>query len=360
MQGSVEQNIRQIAALKGIKDKDVRNAELFGLVLGFCLNGLDDYSSKENALFGDIMVRLMRTMDSSKKVEIAGQIASSDSVPVKMVRYLALEAIEIAETVLMHSPILSDNDLLVVIRFRGHEHMVAISSRENLSAEVSAELVKCGDKTVFLALINNSDATIFNKSFQQLGENVKNDETMFVSLLKRSDIPDLILRQIVRDAGPPIRPFLMSGGLQYLASFLDGELKREEKTDQVDIGELRAMMSKLLRGKPEKKLDEDDFIKVIKENSLIKTVCIFSHMTNIPLGNAMELFTNRNAEPVVLACRAIDLQRDTVAALLKVGPWQVTLTKESRNDFLKIFDKLKQATAKNVFNLRLQLYSAET
>lgn len=355
-----EKNIQQIEALKNIDDKGERDSLLFDLVMKLCMDEQNNYSEEDHKVFGDILARLMKNLDASKKIQIADQAAVSDVVPVKVVRYLALEPIEIARAVLMQSPVLTDNDLLVVIRIRGYGHMIAISTRENLSAKISAELLKRGDETVWVPLVKNEGATISNKSFRQLSRYAKNSEVMLFALLARSDIPSFIMRQIVTEAGESIRPFLMSEGLQSLAAILDDEITRLESENQVFVSleELEEAMQKLLDGhsgnQSEKIFRESDFLSVVEANDFTKIVCVFSRMTRIPLEHALDLLTHRDAEPVVLACRAIGLKRETVSALLKVGSWQYALAPESRRKYLAIFDKLKRGLAQDVLKMRLK------
>ncbi|MEP2942629.1 MAG: DUF2336 domain-containing protein [Hyphomicrobiales bacterium] len=348
-------------ALKKIEDKGERDSLLFDLVMKFCLDEHQNYSDNDGELLGDILARLLQSLDTSKKIEIADQIAVCDVVPVKVVRYLALEPIEIAEAVLTHSPVLTDNDLLVVIRIRGFGHMIAISSRENLSAKVSSELVKYGDETVWVSLVENTGAKISPKTFHQLSGYVKNSEVVLVTLLSRSDIPEYILRKIVIDAGEAARPFLMSGGLMHLAAILDDKIERQTRKKQMhpSLDDLRAITQKLRQGKPNKKLSERDFLSIIEEGDFNKIVCVFSHITGIPLKNALELFSKHQFEPAILAFRARGIQRDTLEAFLNAQPWKLILAPENRRHFLTVYDKLKPATARGVFNMRLKLYAAQ-
>ena len=239
--------------------------------------------------------------------------------------------------------------------------MIAISTRENLSAKVSAELVKCGDEKVWVSLVENTDASISPKTFQQLSGYVKNSEDVLVTLLSRSDIPEYILRKIVIDAGEAIRPFLMSGGLTYLAAILDEKMEQETRKKQTlpSLDELRAISMKLRQGKPNKKLSEGDFLSIIGEGDFNKIVCVFSHITGMPLENALQLFANRQFEPVILAFRARGIKRDTLEAFLNAEPWKLALTKDSRRHFLAVYDKLKPITARGIFNMRLKLYAAQ-
>ena len=357
-----EHYIQQIETLKEITNKSERDSLLFDLVMNFCMEEHHIYNNEDRALFENILARLMSNLDISKKIAIAEQIATSHEAPIKVVLYLALEPIEVAESILIHSPILSDDDLLVVIRIRGNKHMIAIATRENLSAKVSAALVKVGDETVWVPLIENNNATISTKSFRQLSEHASDSEVVFVTLLSRPDIPDYILRKIILDGGEEIRPFLMSGGLMHLAAILDEELARHNKTKIQDTNwaELRAIQNKLLKRKSADEFHECDFQSVIAGNDFKKIVCGFSLITGAPLEQAHELLSSRNFKPVILAIRATGMMRDTLEALLDAEPWKTTIAPESRRHFLHGYDKLKLSTARAVFEMRLKLFAAES
>jgi uncharacterized protein (DUF2336 family) len=72
---------------------------------------------------------------------------------------LAYDRIEVAEPMLEHSPALTDDDLIAILRDHPGGHRVAIARRHSLSRRVRAALERCGDKDV-LAALAESDAAL--------------------------------------------------------------------------------------------------------------------------------------------------------------------------------------------------------
>ncbi len=122
----------------------------------FCTRRLDDAARAviENAF------RVLR-FDGEPLVRrvLSDCLKRAAGLPRDIVLALAYDRIEVAEPMLEHSPALTDDDLIAILRDHPGGHRVAIARRQNLSRRVRAALERCGEAAV-LAALAESDAAL--------------------------------------------------------------------------------------------------------------------------------------------------------------------------------------------------------
>jgi uncharacterized protein (DUF2336 family) len=102
---------------------------------------------------------------------------------------LANDEIEIAQPVLHHSPVLSDQDLIEVIETKTTDHREAIAKRSNVPAAVTTALVAAKEPKVVEALLANLGAVIPRAVFNDLVVLSEAVESVRRPLVARKDMP---------------------------------------------------------------------------------------------------------------------------------------------------------------------------
>ena len=77
------------------------------------------------------------------------------NAPKATIGLLARDHISVAAPILAQSPRLSDQDLVAIAAEAGQQHLLAISGRKSLGAEVTDVLVKRGDRAVLRSTARN-------------------------------------------------------------------------------------------------------------------------------------------------------------------------------------------------------------
>lgn len=355
----VEMRSQYIREIREISAQEGNERVLFDSILRFCLDFQDEYSETERDLFGDIMVKIMARLDMEKRVEIAELLATIDRAPLKILRYLALQPIAIARPVLTKSQVLTDHDLIIVIRIRQYEHMGAIASRAIVTIPVTAELIKCGNDTVLAILLDNEGAQISPRSFQRLLKAAGVAPDIQRALLKRGDLPNVIGREIVRLAGEPIRNFLLANDRADLLIYLDVSVDTapgaEPEERGLKVSELSLLYRTLSDRHERQPLGEADFVQAVMRHDASSVICLIAILAPIPLAVAMDWVTGRDFNPAIIACKAMGFQRDTVEKLLKSGIHPSSVVPLTKKKFLATYDHLNRKMAKNVLKIRAQL-----
>lgn len=353
----VETRSQYIRDINGILEQKGKEHVLFDSILRFWLDFQDQYSERERDLFGDIMVRIMTRLDADKRTEISTRLATIDRAPVKVLRYLALQPIAVARPILVQSQVLTEHDLIIVIRIRDYDHMSAIASRAIVTIPVTAELIKCGNDTVIAILLDNEGAQISPRSFQRLLKGAGVAPDIQRALLRRADLPKAIGREIVRLAGEAIRTFLLANDRADLLIYLDVSVETKPGPEPPPIGpkteELNLLFRTLRERHENQPLSEAEFVQAVVGHDLASVACLIAILAPAPLPVAMEWVCGRDFNPAIIACRAVGFRRDTVEKFLKSGINPSSIVPSNQAKFLATFDHLSRKMAKNVLKTRV-------
>lgn len=351
---AIERKIEQINALRSMAGISGQEEALFDLVMEFIVDAQHNCNDAERDLFGDIMAKLVTKLPIEKKQAAAKQLATIDSAPIKIIRCLALEVFEIAEPVLLYSPVLTSADLIVIIRIRDSSHRMAIATRPSLDISVTSELIKMGDKETWVQLIGNDGAQISAKSYQRLLEKIRQNTALQRKILERTDVPVTITRMIVKSAGEAIRGYLIKHHREELLIYIDDNHLSNRASTKPNFDNI-AKKYQTLRRNDDDPFSEQDLARALSQNDFESVICIFAYMTGLPLKDAVDYLSQREQDPALLACKAINLTRETVTSLLNHGPWKEMLTPQSRSKSLTVYESIKPRVAKSVLQMRIKL-----
>jgi uncharacterized protein (DUF2336 family) len=107
-----------------------------------------------------LIAMLARDAEVIVRKTLAHSMQYSADLPAPVAHAFAFDTIEVAEPILRHSLVLSDDDLLAVIARCSSGHCVAVAGRPQLSAEISGALIARKDEDVAAALLANQGAEI--------------------------------------------------------------------------------------------------------------------------------------------------------------------------------------------------------
>ncbi len=77
------------------------------------------------------------------RVALAQRLSEDTTAPHDLILLLVDDAIEVARLLIMHSPLLSETDVLKLIAEAGVAHQEAVAGRPNISEPVTAALARC-------------------------------------------------------------------------------------------------------------------------------------------------------------------------------------------------------------------------
>lgn len=148
------------------------------------------YTDSETRLANEIFRLLLKDTEMKVRKLMADTLKSSMEVPHDIIWALANDKEEIAVPVLQYSYVLSEDDLLAIVRAtREHPKLKAIARRETLSKEVSHALIEKRDREVTRELLGNRGAVISDTSMDMILEEFAGESSVLEELVQRGGLP---------------------------------------------------------------------------------------------------------------------------------------------------------------------------
>ena len=144
-----------------------KHLETVRRVTDLFLHSADGYSGEQIELFGDVLERLIKTIEIRALADVSARIALAEmstprlrqQAPPGLIRRLARhDEIAIARPVLTESARLTPEDLVELAETKGEQHLLAISGRWWLNEVVTDALLKRHYPSVSLRLASNPGA----------------------------------------------------------------------------------------------------------------------------------------------------------------------------------------------------------
>lgn len=155
-------------------------------------------SEKEQKIAEQIFRLLVRTAEIKVRTTLAENLKLSTNIPKDIVFSMARDVFEVSLPVLEYSEVLSDYDLLDIIRStEENERFAAISRRKHVSEAISSRLIEKGNDWVVGTLINNKGAEISDKSFSEIIERHKENSELIEAITTRPQLPINIVEKLV-------------------------------------------------------------------------------------------------------------------------------------------------------------------
>ena len=166
-------------------------------------------SAQERALMVDILEKLVREVSHDIRLKLSHRLADLPGTPRELAVLLANDEIDIASPILMRSRALQDADLIEIVHHRSRQHILAVAMRRDLSMSVSDVLVETGHSDVIMALLNNQEATISEKTMAYIVDQSKQIDEFQEPLVHRRDLPRELAVKMCYWVSAAIRQFII-------------------------------------------------------------------------------------------------------------------------------------------------------
>lgn len=141
--------------------------------------------------------RLSRDTCEEVRRALSVTLRSSPNLPRATALRLIDDVDSIAVPILSDSPVVSDDDLIAVLRSRAALRVRAIASRGHVSERVSGALISFGDGPAVAALAANDGALLSEADAGRLVRLAASDDLIREAALARQDMPQALAAQLV-------------------------------------------------------------------------------------------------------------------------------------------------------------------
>ncbi|MEP1443458.1 MAG: DUF2336 domain-containing protein [Hyphomicrobiales bacterium] len=344
-----------LSTLRSVTDANASSEQLFDLMFDLFATSKD--VPQENAsLCEDVLTHLIAYVEVEARKRIAERLAQLEYAPRRVMKSLAIESIEIAKPVLSKSPVLEDEDLLMVTRVCGPQHLEAIAERPAISPFVTNELMRLGGVQVWERLARNGGASLEEKTVGFLVNRAKENARIQISLIDRQDLPESTVVRLVSDAGEAVRAHLHHTGRAHLVKHLESveaaTAKRIREGSNLIGMDFETAYNKVVQDQQQVRLNWRHLMDAASKDDFPRSCAIFACLSGMKLEEVIHWLSRSEIDPAIVAFKALGLNRDLVATLLRTGPWQRILSTKARVDALRTFDRLNTTLAKRSFAAR--------
>ena len=302
------------------KSKADRRA-LFLTVRDLFLEGDEDLNDRERALMGDILRQLIGDMETSVRKDLAEKLATFEATPRALAFCLANGTIKVTHSMLLHSELLQDFDLIEIVRHRTRSHQLAVAMRRNIGEDVSQAVADTGDPDVITALLRNEDAAISRSLMEYFVEESKRVNSFQDPLVHRSDLPNDLAQKMYWWVSATLRKHI-------LESFDVDPTVVDDAIDSVVEGVLRAEENSALNGDAAERaaeelakrsrLDENVLLHALGQGEVALFEAALAKLSGLAIKMTRRLVYQLGGEGLAVACRSMGLSATNFAKIYRL------------------------------------------
>lgn len=242
----------------------------------------------ERKLAEDIFRLMLRDAEVRVREALARHLKESPDVPHDVALALARDVDTVAVPMLSSSVVLTDDDLIAIVRSQNVAKQVAVAGRLEVSAPVAEAVVEAGNEKAVVRLVSNEGADIPEQSLQKVIDEFGTRQDVQGALVRRASLPITVTERLVTVVSENLRRHLLT----------THELPRGLAADLVLQARERAILG-LSSGSDEADLER--LVRQLHENGrltpsiILRAVCMgdlpffetaLSTLVNVPVVNA--------------------------------------------------------------------------
>lgn len=164
----------------------------------------------ERRVAEDIFRLLARDMEVMVRRTLSLGLKESPDLSHDIAMVLANDVDEVSLPILQSSTVLTDADLIEIVRTNAESKMEAIARRSNVSEAVSGELIDHGTENVVAQLVSNDGAKVDNRSLETLVDRFGESERVQGQLVKRAYLPSTVAEKLATKISANFKAALLS------------------------------------------------------------------------------------------------------------------------------------------------------
>jgi uncharacterized protein (DUF2336 family) len=172
--------------------------------------GAGDLSDNERQIAEEIFRTLVKDVEVRVREALAANLKSSPDLPHDVALALAKDVDSVSLPMLKFSEILTDEDLLEVVRGDNSAKQVAIAQRVIVSATVADALIDTGNEKAVARLVANEGAELTETALGRVMTEYESSESVGDSLSRRPNLPASISEQLVEALSERLQDYLLA------------------------------------------------------------------------------------------------------------------------------------------------------
>jgi uncharacterized protein (DUF2336 family) len=205
-------------------------------------------SEAELQIAQDIVRLLARDVELAVRSSLSQSLRCAKHLPHDVALRLANDVEAVALPILTDSPVLTDADLIEVVRHGSSQKQEAIASRDGVSEQVADALVTQGSESAVATLMANARALIAAKSLGAAIDRFGDIDRVKTNMVHRATLPVTIAERLVALVSEQLQTWLVSHHELPISLATDLVLQsRERATLQFSLGSSEQELEQLVR-----------------------------------------------------------------------------------------------------------------
>jgi uncharacterized protein (DUF2336 family) len=329
-----------------------RRAEAARRISELFLQGAANFRPDHVDLFDGILIDLVPHSEPAARADLAERLSLLAKAPRGLVGQLAREDdISIAGPLLRRSPVIDEGALIEIARFKGQDHLLAMSERPALSPDLTDVIVRRGDREVVRRAAGNAGALFSQTGYSTLIRRAGQDGVLTLTVGQRDDLSAEHLKELLAGSIDVIRRRLFEvvkparqAEIKQAMSDISGVVAPVESRRDFAPAQ-RTMIALHAAGG----LNESALLGFAKDHKYEESVAALSALSGVKIATLDRLIAGDRHDPILIVGKAIGLEWATVRALIlvRLGPNRVPSPADIESARLN-FARLMPSTAERV------------
>ncbi|MES2860844.1 MAG: DUF2336 domain-containing protein [Pseudomonadota bacterium] len=270
-------------------------------------------SAAEDALYDTVLSDLTAEMETAVRAELSARFALSPDAPRGLIRRLANDEVAVADAVLRASTVLTDEDLLGVVRSKGQAHLRAVSERPTVSEAVSEIIVERGDDDTLGALLRNDGARLSRAATETAVERAKTNPDLHAATVERKGLPADLLNDMYFVVEARLRQRILEQNAAMDPVLLESALAAGRARVATDDGALPADYSECVAYVQELgaagQLTPTMLARFLRSGSRTSFLIALAQLADVDFHTASSIVEKKELDALAVICKAADLDR---------------------------------------------------
>ncbi|MCH9011782.1 MAG: DUF2336 domain-containing protein [Proteobacteria bacterium] len=167
-------------------------------------------SPAERKIAEDIFRKLAKDVELRVREALASHLKNSPELPHDVAMALAKDVDSVSLPMIKFSEVLTDEDLIEIVRGQGAAKQVAVAQRPSVSPRVADALVDTGNEKAVARLVANDGAKLTEKLLGRVMDEYQESDSVSDSLARRPNMPAAVSAQLVEKLSERLQDFLLS------------------------------------------------------------------------------------------------------------------------------------------------------
>ncbi|WP_262691418.1 DUF2336 domain-containing protein [Kordiimonas aestuarii] len=172
--------------------------------------GTSELTEGERKIAEDIFRVMLRDAAVRVRHALSESLKDNPDVPHDVATSLAQDVDEVAMPVIEFSSVLTDKDLIDIVRTRDSAVQKAVAGRSDVSEDLADVLADTGDEAVVATLVGNQSAKIKESTFGKVLDKFADSDIVKAPMAQRGELPIGVAERLVTLVSEQLRDHIMT------------------------------------------------------------------------------------------------------------------------------------------------------